>query len=242
MRAELHPKGLEIVTVCLDALGAEVARPYVERANPEHPVLIDVAHEVGERFGVVNIPNSLWIDEAGTIVRPAEPAWPDAPEPSSGADAAPTELPPGRLGEMMAAAGQIVTDRAPYVAALRDWVEKGAESEFALSAEEVIARSGRRGVNEATAAAEFELAQRLFRAGDHPAARPHFREAHRLQPGNWTYKRQAWSIEPSALEGPLERFWQGPLPGKEDEWAYEGDWVSDATANGPADYYPRFEE
>jgi hypothetical protein len=238
----LHPHGLEIVTVCLDTMGADAARPYVELAKPEHPSLLDAAHVLGERFGVVNIPNSVWIDEDGTIVRPVEAAWPDAPDVpavSEGSDeAAPAA--PGRMGEMMAAAAQIVADRAPYVAALRDWVAKGSESEFALSSEEVIARSGRRGVNEATAAAEFELAQHLCRAGDLTAARPHFREAHRLQPDNWTYKRQAWSMEPSALEGPLARFWQGPLPGKEGEWAYESDWVSDATADGPANYYPRF--
>ena len=29
-------------------------------------------------FGVVNIPNVVWIDEQGMIVRPAEPGWPDA--------------------------------------------------------------------------------------------------------------------------------------------------------------------
>ena len=226
--------------MCLDSLGAEAARPYVERAKPTHPVLIDAAHQVDERFGVVNIPNSVWIDEAGMIVRPAEPAWPDVPAPAPSAEGAPAEPPPGRMGEMMQAAGQIVSDRAPYVAALRDWVEKGADSEFALSPEEVVARSGRRGVDEATAAAEFELAQHLFREGDLSSAQPHFREAHRLAPDNWTYKRQAWSIEPSALEGPLARFWQGPLPGKEGEWAYEGDWVTDAKSGGLAQYYPRF--
>ncbi len=232
------------MTVCLDSMGVEAARPYVERAQPEHPSLIDVAHLVDERFGVVNIPNSVWIDEAGRIVRPAEPAWPDVPEApveSDDANAPPAEPPAGRLGEMMAAAGQIVTDREAYVAALHDWVERGAASEFALSPEDVIARSGRRGVEEATAAAEFELAQHLYRAGDLKSARPHFREAHRLQPDNWTYKRQAWSLEPSAFEGPLARFWQGPIEGKEDDWAYEGDWVKDAKAQGPANYYPRFE-
>lgn len=228
--------------MCLDSLGADAARPFIERASPQHPVLIDVAHVVDERFGVVNIPNSVWIDEAGTIVRPAEPAWPNAPEADEepAAPPSPADLPPGRMGELMAAAGKIVTDRAAYVAALRDWVERGAESVFALTSAEVVARSGRRGVEEATAAAEFELAQHLFRQGDIESARPHFRQAHRLHADNWTYKRQAWSIEPSALEGPMARFWQGPVPGAEADWAYEGDWVSDANAGDPANYYPRF--
>ena len=31
---------------------------------------------MGELFGVVNIPNVVWIDEDGMIVRPAEPGWP----------------------------------------------------------------------------------------------------------------------------------------------------------------------
>ncbi len=66
--------------MCLDSMGAEAARPFIERAQPPHPSLIDVAHVVDERFGVVNIPNSVWIDEAGAIVRPAEAAWPDAPD------------------------------------------------------------------------------------------------------------------------------------------------------------------
>ncbi len=227
------------MTVCLDSMGADAARPYVERAQPEHPSLMDLAHVVDERFGVVNIPNSVWIDEDGTIVRPAEPAWPSPPQEGGDLPAPPDE--PGRLKEMMTAAGQIVSDRAAYVTALRDWAEQGAASAYALSPDEVVARSGRRGRKEATAAAEFELAQHLVRGGDLGSARPHFREAHRLQPDNWTYKRQAWSIEPSGLEGPLARFWQGPLPGRESDWAYDGDWVTDANALGPANYYPRFQ-
>jgi hypothetical protein len=226
-------------------MGPDAARPYIELAKPEHPCLIDVGHLVDERFGVVNIPNSVWIDEDGIIVRPAEPAWPDSPDvsdtPEVPADAgSAAELPAGRMGEMMAAAGQIVADRAPYVAALRDWVAKGPDSKFALASSEVIARSGVRGVDEATAAARFELGQHWARLGDLESARPHFREAHRLAPDNWTYKRQAWSMEPSALEGPMARFWQGPLPGTETDWAYESDWVRDATAGGAANYYPRF--
>ena len=80
-------------------MGDEAARPYVDRAAPKHPSLLDVGHLVDERFGVVNIPNSVWIDEAGTIVRPAEPAWPDS-GPAPQAQSPSPDLPPGRLGEM----------------------------------------------------------------------------------------------------------------------------------------------
>lgn len=232
--------------MCLESMGAEAAQSYVDLAKPEHPCLIDVAHLVDERFGVVNIPNSLWIDEDGLIVRPAEPAWPSAPDlpaedaPAEDAETEAVPPPPGRMGDMMAAAAEIVTDRVPYVAALRDWVAKGAESEFALTPADVVARSGSRGLDESSAAAEFELALHLRSQNDLESARPHFREAHRLAPDNWTYKRQAWSLEPSPLDGPLARFWQGPLPGAEAEWAYESDWIQDTTAGGAANYYPRF--
>ena len=231
---------MEIVTVCLESMGPEAGRPYVERAQPEHPSLIDTAHAVDELFGIVNIPNSVWIDEAGTIVRPAEPAWPPPPPDAPEASPPPGDDAPPRLREMMAEASKIVSDRDAYVAALHDWAERGADSPYALSSDEVVERSGRRDLDVSTAAAHFELAQHLFRTGDLEAARPHFREAHRLQPENWTYKRQAWSLEPGAFEGPMARFWQGPVPGNEDAWPYDGDWVADAKAIGGENYYPRF--
>ena len=45
-------------------------------------------------------------------------------------------------------------------------------------------------------------------------------------PMNFTAKRQAWSLAaPEA--GAFARFWQGPLPGHEDEWPYESDWLGE---------------
>src|SRR5260370_35221208 len=94
-RAELQGDGLEIVTVAMDAGGAAAARPWIEKAKPTHPALIDSAHVLGARFGVVNVPNAFWVDEAGLIVRPPEPAWMEDPHASSETVTPPAaEMPP----------------------------------------------------------------------------------------------------------------------------------------------------
>ena len=80
LRAELHGDGLEVVTVALDSAGPEAARPWIEAARPEHPALIDEQHRLDELFGIVNVPSGVWIDEAGVIVRPPEPAFAAYPE------------------------------------------------------------------------------------------------------------------------------------------------------------------
>ena len=235
LREELHPDGLEIVTVGMDTAGPEACRPFIEAAAPTHPSLVDVGHLTSERFGVVNIPNGVWIDEDGVVVRPAEPAFP----PGGGArrGGAPPEGFPEHMREIFAEASKISTDPDAYVAALRDWVARGSESPYALGPDEVVARSGRRDPDAAAAAAHFDLAQHLHRAGDEPGAIRHFREAHRLQPENFSYKRQAWSLA-SPGTGPFERFWQGPVEGREQEWPYEGDWLSEVRAMGAERYYP----
>ncbi len=235
LRNELHPKGLELVTVGLDTLGADGCRPFIEAARPEHPSLIDAHHVMAELFGIVNIPQSVWIDEQGMIVRPAEvaPAPPGAARPRA---ADPDQPLPQRFREILAEAGKIRQDAEGYHAALRDWVENGADSRFALAPEEVIARSRPRSADVARGHAHFELASELERRGHHDAAVRHFREAHRLVPDSWTFRRQAWSLE-RPVDGPLARFWQGPSPDRPEQWPYEGDWLADIRSEGAENYY-----
>lgn len=219
LRAELHPRGLEIVTVALDT-NATAPIQWIERAAPEHPSLIDQAHLVDELFGFTNVPMSVWIDEDGMIVRPAEPAHPAV---RRAADRPlPDDLPP-RTREMLTEARKIRTEPEKYLAALRDWVEHGAASRYALDPDEVIARSQPRGLDEATAAAHFELGYYAYLHGRIGDAARNWRLAHRLQPDNWTYRRQAWSLADPE---------QGPTD------LYEGDWLSDVRKIGAENYYP----
>ena len=73
LHEELESTGLTVVTVALD-FDAEKARPWIEAAAPTHPSLIDREHRIDELFGIINVPMAVWIDESGTLVRPAEAA------------------------------------------------------------------------------------------------------------------------------------------------------------------------
>jgi len=223
LQSELHPQGLEIVSVALDTGGAQAARPWIEAAQPTFVCLIDQAHVVDELFGIVNVPSGVWIDEEGMIVRPPETAYPRRP---SFLD---RELPVGATPDEITRITEVKKLRVeadPYIAALRDWAAHGPESRFALAPAEVVRRSRPRPVAEATAAAHFELGQHLHRSGRSDDAVEHFRAAYRLQPDNWTYKRQAWSLL---------------APGQSPMDVYGSDWLTDVRKIGAENYYPRLE-
>jgi hypothetical protein len=209
-----------VASVALDTGGVDAAGPWIDRAKTTHPALIDEAHLLDELLGVVNVPSGVWIDERGSIVRPPEPAFPWRPRQPS--DELLAQLPPV-AAEQLREAQKIRIEPERYVAGLRDWVELGERSRFALSPTEVIARSRPRSEESSRAAACFELGQHLQREGEGAAAVRWFREAHRLQPENWTYKRQAWSLA-DPLQGPTE--------------AYDSDWLTDFRKAGAENYYP----
>jgi hypothetical protein len=181
---------------------------------------------------VTNVPNAVWIDENGMIVRPAEPA---NIEHSALRDMDIPEGLPDRVHEMLVEVKEIRDDSDAYRAAIVDWVDKGADSAYALSPDEVVARSQPRGRDEAEAVACFELGQHFHHAGDEARAVHWWREAHRLDPGNWTYKRQAWSLATTSPGEPSDLM-QGPTE------LYEGNWLDDVKAiGGGGNYYRPFE-
>jgi hypothetical protein len=217
LREELRPQGIEVVTVALDTGGAEAAGPWIDAAQAQHPSLIDEGHRLDELLGIVNVPMGVWIDEDGVLVRPPEVAHPGTSvlRDMLREHGVPDDAPPIMI-ETLREAAKFSVDPELYANALRDW------DAHVLTPDEVVERSRPRPPELSQAAAHFELGQHLYRSGEVDGASAHFREAHRLDPANWTYKRQAWSFE-DPLQGPTEH--------------YDGDWLTDVRAAGPDSYY-----
>jgi hypothetical protein len=222
-----------VVTVALDT-NVEAARPFHEAASPTHPSLVDPSLSLVPIFGITNVPFGIWIDELGTIVRPAEVAFAgDEQRPAARSDAkrsqadvdaarrAAAAQSSGQWKPVIEAMQRNIGDRNRYARAVRDWVAKGADSEWVLPPDQVIARSRPRPPEAARAAAEFEIGQHLHRSGHPLDAVSHFARAHELDPSNWTYPRQFHSLV-------------DPDTGQ----VYERDLVSEILRVGPETFYP----
>lgn len=170
-------KNFEIVSVAQDTGGVKDAGPWIEAAKPEYTVLIDTQHLVTQLYNMVNVPTAVWIDEKGRIVRPNEAAYVD-----------------DRYKSMHK------LDAAEYLDAIRDWVANGDKSVFALSESELKDRLKPQNPDWALATAEFGLGEYLYHQGLQAASIRHYKEAQRLNPDNWNYKRQAWALSDAERE------------------------------------------
>jgi hypothetical protein len=220
-----------VVTVALDVHPEHTYR-WIDAAAPQagstaHPSLIDTHHVTGELFGFVNIPMAVWIDETGTIVRNAESA---SIERSPLRDMEVPDGIPDRMKTMLTEVKAIPDHAEAYRAAVVDWAVDGADSRFVLAPDEVVARSMPRDQATARATACFELGRHLHttldgESGD-AAAITWWKEAHRLDPSNWTYKRQAWTLSTTAPDADENDLLQ------EAGEVYGTSWIDDVLAGG----------
>jgi tetratricopeptide (TPR) repeat protein len=211
------------VTVALDVRDA--AAPFIEKAAPSHPSLIDEHHQMDALFGVVNVPSGIWINEQGMVVRPPEPAWPGKSmfrEMMKGAPPLPDDVDP-YIRKSLEQTAQIKVAPDRYLAAVRDWVANGEASKFALTPDQVLDRSKPRSMDASAAAAHFELGQWLRAQGHDDDAVEHFKRAHDLQPENWTYKRQAWQYVNPLLQNARD--------------VYGTSWADEVERAGAENYY-----
>src|SRR5471032_2550884 len=63
-----------VVAVAEESRGADHARPWIEQAKSDYWQLIDADHQLEDLYNLVNVPQAIWIDEQGKIVRPPETA------------------------------------------------------------------------------------------------------------------------------------------------------------------------
>ena len=140
-------------------------------------MLIDEKHLVTRLYDMVNVPTAVWINEKGRIVRPNEVAYVD-----------------DRYK------GMHKLEATEYLTAIRDWAENGDRSAYALSEKELKERLAPQNPDWARASAEFALAEHLYKNGQGQASIRHYKEAQRLNPDNWNYKRQAWALSDAEKE------------------------------------------
>jgi hypothetical protein len=163
------------VTVALERC-ADDARPFIERAAPTHPSLIDTAHVLAELYHVVNVPTILWIDESGTVVRPND----------------------AQFGTDTFTAFHHKRSE-PYLDMIRAWVREGAH---ALDPGTARAHQNAPTAEAQLARAERRLAAHLAGEGRREAAERHFQRAGELAPADWAIRRGSMPMRDMNPFGP----------------------------------------
>jgi hypothetical protein len=190
----LEKEAFIVIAVAEDSGGPDATRSWIEQAKPTYPCLIDEDHRVAALYGMVNVPQCVWIDETGRIVRPPETAG--YTDHFRRMDMATRTM----SAEDQAARAAV---RAAYVAAVQDWVRTG---KHALSEDRVQERLPRVTEEMALAEANFRLGIWLQRNGRSEEAGHFLAEASRLHPASWNIWRQAAEKNETGLAATAE-FW-----------------------------------
>ena len=183
LQEDLKSHAFKVVPVAQESRGAETARPWVEQAKATYPTLVDREHQVSGLYGMVNVPEAVWIDEHGVIVRPAEVAG--STEHFRRMNRETRELAP----EAVAARGAA---RRLYLDAVRDWVRSGRH---ALAPDAARARQPAITAEVALARAHFRLGVWLHERGRVAERDRQFQRASELHPDSWCIWRQAADLE-----------------------------------------------
>lgn len=151
-----------VITIAQDSRNSD-AQPFIDAAKPQHPSLIDNEHVVSRRYGFINVPTVIWIDEAGKIARPPRV------EHGSNKYAFVHKL-----------------DCEPHMQALKHWIATG-ETDF--SAQQITEQMVPPTFEEQLARAEHALAWYLYQNDQPDAAKIHWDTAIALSPNDWTIRR-----------------------------------------------------
>ena len=191
---ELKDKGFMVVAVAEESRGADHARPWIEQAKSSYWQLIDAEHRLEDLYNLVNVPQAVWIDEKGVIVRPPETAG--STDHFRRMDLKTRTMSPEDQAARLAA-------RQAYLDAVRAWVNTG---KHALPANRARAALPKVTPAMAEARARFRLGVWLRAHGRAAEGDRQMAEASRLYPDSWSMWRQAADLdEVGKASGP--EFW-----------------------------------
>jgi hypothetical protein len=184
---EINDPDFVIICAAEDTGGEAVAGPIFDAANPTYIQVVDENHIISSAFNFVNVPSAAWIDETGKIVRIDEGTY--------------SKIHALGEGEQAITFGTDV-----YSPAVKDWVAKGADSEYVKSAQEVTGNIRTHSFEQQKADAAFRLAN-LFRAHGHTAkAEQYWDMAQALNPDSINFIRQNLTLSEEGSAG--EKFMQ----------------------------------
>jgi hypothetical protein len=193
---DMKDHGFTVLAVAMDQ--PETARPWIEAAAATYPCLIDRDHHVADLYNMVNVPQAVWIDEEGRIVRPPETAG--SMDAFRAMDRKTFALP----DELIAERNRVKTR---YFDAVRDWVLRGSGSVHAMNATRAAEKVKLPDATIAEAHARFHLGRYLLREGREAEAQVEMAEASRLHPDSWAMWRQAAAKDTRGLASGPE-FWK----------------------------------
>jgi hypothetical protein len=174
---ELKTENFEIISVAQDTGGEEAAGPIFDAANVSYTALIDVNHHISALYNLLNVPSGVWIDEEGRIARINEGTY--AKEHFDGA-----------------------WGTNDYVPIVRDWVAKGAASEYVWDRDKVRESIFKRTDEAERAQPAFLLGSYYFTHDNDAKAEQYWTLAQQLDPTSWNYLRQDLQYEDGGSAGP----------------------------------------
>jgi hypothetical protein len=181
--SELKDKNFMVVAVAEESRGADHARPWIDQAKSDYWQLIDTEHRLEDLYNLVNVPQAIWIDEQGTIVRPPETAG--STDHFRRMDLTTRTMSPKDQEERLAA-------RSAYIDAVHAWVTTGKHALLATAARATLPKVT---PEIAEARARFRLGVWLRAHGRAAEGDRQMAEASRLHPDSWSMWRQAADLD-----------------------------------------------
>jgi hypothetical protein len=193
---ELKERAFAVVAVAMDSREGDPLQ-WIEAASPSYVTLIDRDHRLSDLYHMVNVPQAVWVDERGKIVRPTESAG--AYEGFRKMDRVTRKM-PDDVARVTAQAKRV------YVNAVRDWVLRGSGSEYAFDTDQARAHLPLPTEETVRAHALFRLGQFLLRKGRAEEGDWLLQEASRLHPESWSIWRQRAGLTELGLAAQAD-FW-----------------------------------